>query len=235
MTFIAPHYNKARKKTAFHFLEKDRYLVKTPWWLKKLYPGCVWDMPIKEKTLYLTFDDGPHPTITPFILEQLKKYDAKATFFCIGDNAAKYPDAFQQVIDEGHAVGNHSFHHINGWKNSGKDYLNDIKKAGEYIHSNLFRPPYGRIKRSQLNLLRHGENKMTVVMWNILAGDWDQSLDPALCFERVKRKVSDGDIIVFHDSEKAWVRMSYSLPKLLEYYTSKGYCFSKIDQSFLSV
>jgi peptidoglycan/xylan/chitin deacetylase (PgdA/CDA1 family) len=133
------------------------------------------------------------------------------------------------VIGEGHAVGNHTFHHINGWKTSGTDYIDDIEKADKLIHSCLFRPPYGRIKRSQLGWLRQRENKMTVVMWNILAGDWDQDLDPSRCFERVKSKVSDGDIIVFHDSEKAWDRMSYSLPKLLEYYSSKGFCFSKIN------
>ena len=229
MTFIAPHYNKAKKKAVFNFLKKDRYLVKTPWWLKKLYPGCVWDMPVKEKTLYLTFDDGPHPSITPFVLEQLGKYNAKATFFCIGENVSRYPENFKQMTDEGHAVGNHTFHHINGWKNTATEYIVDIRKADRFINSSLFRPPYGRIKRSQLNCLKQEENKMMVVMWNILAGDWDIKLDPAICFERVKKKISEGDIIVLHESEKAWDRMNYSLPRLLEYYTSKGYCFTKID------
>ncbi len=233
MTFVAPHYWKAKKTAVFNFLKKDRYLVKTPWWLKKLYPGCLWDMPVKEKTLYLSFDDGPHPAITPFVLQQLKKYNAKATFFCICENVSRYPGFFQQVIDDGHAVGNHSFSHINGWKTSVTDYINDITKAGVYINSPLFRPPYGRIKRSQLHRLKQGENKMTVVMWNILAGDWDISLDPAICFERVKRKVSEGDIIVLHESEKAWDRMSYSLPQLLEYFTGMGFCFSKIDPNFI--
>jgi len=231
MTFIAPHYRKAKKKAAIHFLKRDHYLVKTPWWLKKLYPGCLWEMPVKEKTLYLSFDDGPHPTITPFVLQQLKKFNAKATFFCIGENVARYPDVFQQVINEGHAVGNHTHQHLNGWKTSGTEYINDIKKAGEYINSRLFRPPYGRIKRSQLRQLMNGENKMTVVMWNILAGDWDPTVDPSLCFERIKKKISDGDIIVLHESEKAWDRMSYCLPKLLEYYALNGICFAKIDQS----
>lgn len=229
MTFIAPHFKKAKKTASFHFLQKDRYLVKTPWWLKKLYPGCVWDMPVKEKTLYLTFDDGPHPAITPFVLEQLRKYNAKASFFCIGENVVRYPEVFQLVINEGHAVGNHTFHHINGWKTSDKDYSNDISKAKEIIPGQLFRPPYGRLKRSQLKMLNQGENKMAIIMWNILAGDWDINLDPTICFERVKKKTSEGDIIVFHDSEKAWERMSYSLPKLLEHFSSKGYVFAKID------
>lgn len=229
MTFIAPHFKKAKKTAPFHFLQKDRYLVKTPWWLKKMYPGCVWDMPEKEKTLYLSFDDGPHPAITPFVLEQLRKYNAKASFFCIGENVVRYPEVFQQVINEGHSAGNHTFHHINGWKTSDKDYSNDISKAKEIIPGQLFRPPYGRLKRSQLKMLNQGENKMAIIMWNILAGDWDINLDPSVCFERVKKKTSEGDIIVFHDSEKAWERMSFSLPKLLEYFSAKGYVFAKIE------
>jgi len=229
MTFIAPHYNKAKKKAVFNFLKRDRYLVKTPWWLKKLYPGCVWDMPVKGNTLYLSFDDGPHPTITPFILQELKKYNAKATFFCIGKQVSLYPDIFQQVIDDGHAVGNHTHHHMNGWKTSGTNYINDIKKADEYIHSRLFRPPYGRIKRSQLNGLKQSENKMTVVMWNILAGDWDIDLKPEKCYQRVKRKILPGDIIVFHENDKAWDRMSYTLPLLLRDFALLGYQFKAIN------
>lgn len=230
MTFIAPHYHKAKKKSAFDFLKKDLYLVKTPGWLKKLFPGCVWDMPVKDKTLYLSFDDGPHPTITPFVLEQLKKYNAKATFFCVGNHVAKYPDIFQQVMKEGHAVGNHTFHHINGWKTTNEDYLNDIKKADAYIHSRLFRPPYGRLKRSQLSRLTRGENKMAVIMWNILAGDWDIDMEPEKCYRRMKRKISPGDIIVFHDSEKAWDRMSYTLPLLLQDFSLLGYQFRAINR-----
>jgi peptidoglycan/xylan/chitin deacetylase (PgdA/CDA1 family) len=229
MTFIAPHYNKAKKTAAFNFLKKDRYLVKTPGWLKKLFPGCVWDMPVKEKTLYLTFDDGPHPTITPFVLQQLKKYNAKATFFCIGENVVKYPDVFKLLIAEGHAAGNHTFHHINGWKTAANDYVDDIKKADEFIHSHLFRPPYGRIKRSQLNRLRQGEIKMNVVMWNILAGDWDATVSPEKCYQRIKNKISAGDIIVLHDSEKAWDRMSYILPRLLLDFTQSGFHFHTIS------
>ena len=228
MTFIAPHYKKEKKKAACHFLKKDRYMVKTPWWLKKLYPGCIWDMPGKEKTLYLSFDDGPHPTITPFVLQQLKNYHAKATFFCIGENVIRYPGIFQQLIDEGHAVGNHTFHHINGWKTPVNDYFDDMMKADEYIHSNLFRPPYGRIKRSQLRRLLDGENKKRVVMWNILAGDWDATVSPEKCYQRIKNKISAGDIIVLHDSEKAWDRMSYILPRLLQDFTRSGFNFNKI-------
>jgi peptidoglycan-N-acetylglucosamine deacetylase len=229
MTFIAPHYNKAKKKAVFNFLKKDRYLVKTPWWMKKLYPGCVWDMPVKEKTLYLTFDDGPHPTITPFVLQELKKYNAKATFFCIGENVMKFPDVYQHYIDEGHSVGNHTQCHINGWKTNDGEYLEDIKQAGQYIRSNLFRPPYGRIKRSQIKQLHNSNADQKIVMWNILAGDWVPTLAPSKCYERIKDRVSDGDIIVLHESDKAWDRMGYCLPRLLSDFSALGYSFSAIS------
>lgn len=229
MTLVAPHYQQANRKARFNFFKKDRYLVKTPWWLKKLYPGCLWDMKTKEKTLFLTFDDGPHPVATPFVLEQLKKYNAKATFFCIGENVKKYPDIFQQIIAEGHAVGNHTQHHINGWKVNDTEYINNITEAQEYIKSNLFRPPYGRIKRSQIKRLLSANSNMKIVMWNILAGDWDTNVYPHVCCDRIKDKASASDIIVFHDSEKAWKRMSYSLPRVLEYFNQTGYSFSKIS------
>lgn len=229
MTLIAPHYQKAKKKTVFSFLKKDRYLIKTPWWLKKLYPGCLWDMPDSGKTLYLTFDDGPHPEITPFILEQLKMYNARATFFCIGENVIRNPGIYKRLIEEGHAVGNHTQHHINGWKNSTEEYLQDIKEAGKYIGSHLFRPPYGRMKRSQMKTLLKGGSKMTIVMWNILAGDWDSSVSPEKCYERIKKKITAGDIIVLHDSEKAWLRMSYILPNLLKDFSASGYSFLPIS------
>ena len=229
MTFVAPHYRHGNKKARFNFFTKDRYLVKTPWWLKKIYPGCVWDMPTKEKTLFLTFDDGPHPAATPFVLEQLKKYNAKATFFCIGENVQKYPDIFQQIIEEGHAAGNHTQHHINGWKVNDTEYINDITNAAQHIHSNLFRPPYGKIKRSQIKRLLSDNCNMKIIMWNILSGDWDTNVYPHVCCDRVKDKASEGDIIVFHDSEKAWKRMSYSLPRILEHFSQMGYSFSKIS------
>ncbi len=230
MTFIAPHYQKAKKKALFPFLRKDKFLVKTPWWLKKLYPGCLWDMPVKEKKLYLSFDDGPHPTITPFVLDELKKYNAKATFFCIGDNVKEYPGTYQRYIDEGHAVANHTNHHINGWKTADIDYLNDIKEAGDLIDSPLFRPPYGRMKKSQMRKLLAGDKKMVIVMWNILAGDWVAELPPERCYERIKKKITAGDIIVLHESDKSWDRMSYCLPLLLKEFSEQGYTFDVISK-----
>lgn len=232
MKLIAPHYQKARKKSLFGFLKKDRFFVKTPGWLKRLYPACLWDMKQKDRVLYITFDDGPHPIITPFVLEQLSKYNAKATFFCIGENVCKYPAVYKKLLEDGHTVGNHTHRHINGWKTADKNYLDDIDEAAKYIQSNLFRPPYGRISRSQINGL--SEKKLSdnrsylVVMWNILAGDWIEELSPERCYQRISRKIADGDIIVFHDSEKAWDRISYCLPLLLEDYSKKGYRFEAI-------
>jgi peptidoglycan/xylan/chitin deacetylase (PgdA/CDA1 family) len=231
MTLIAPHYQKAKKNARISFFKKDHYLVKTPWWLKKLYPDCLWDMKVKVKKLYLTFDDGPHPAITPFVLEELKKYNAKATFFCIGDHVMKYPELYRRYIEEGHAVGNHTQRHLNGWKTDDSTYLKDVKEAAVHIQSDLFRPPYGRITRRQIRKLRNGSVAgipQTIVMWNILAGDWVIGLSPEKCYYRIKGKIKGGEIVVLHESEKAWNRMSYILPRLLEYYNRLGYQFEKI-------
>lgn len=193
--------------------------------MKKLYPGCVWDMPVKEKVLYLSFDDGPHPAITPFVLDELKKHNAKATFFCIGDNVTKYPEIYNRYLEEGHAVGNHTQKHVNGWKTKDEIYLQDINEAGQFIKSNLFRPPYGRIRRSQIKLLHKANPYQKIVMWNILAGDWVPELSPERCYQRIKAKINAGDIIVLHESDKAWDRMSYCLSRLLEEYSALGYSF----------
>ncbi|HUR65801.1 MAG TPA: polysaccharide deacetylase family protein [Chitinophagaceae bacterium] len=229
MTFIAPHYQKAKKKALFAFLRKDRFLVKTPWWLKKLFPACVWDMKGDKKKLYLSFDDGPHPVITPFVLDELKKHNAKASFFCIGENVQKHPEIYRRYIDEGHAVGNHTHHHINGWKTGDKEYLEDVTDAGHYIQSDLFRPPYGRIRRSQIKAMHKANPHQKIVMWNILAGDWVPDMAPEKCYERIKRRIAGGDIIVLHESDKAWDRMSYVLPRLLEDFSKQGYSFSAIQ------
>ncbi|MBP6430765.1 MAG: polysaccharide deacetylase family protein [Ferruginibacter sp.] len=228
MTAIAPHFWQKRKKSIFNFLKRDLYFVKTPWWIKKLYSNCVWDIKTNEKVLYITFDDGPHPTITPFVLQELNKYNAKATFFLIGDNAKKYPTILQQIIDEGHAIGNHTMHHLNGWKTSDEIYVNDIKDAEQYISSNLFRPPYGRISKKQIQALTTHHSPLTIIMWNILAGDWEQSLSPQKCFNQIKNKIYPGAIVVFHDSEKAKERMKFAFSKLLQYAAQQGYSFKSI-------
>lgn len=206
----------------------DLYLTTTPWWLRLFFSGCVWDVKTNEKAVYLTFDDGPHPSITPFVLNTLAAYNAKASFFCIGDNVRKFPETYQQVIAAGHTVGNHTMHHLNGWKNDDTTYLNDIDQAAAYITSPYFRPPYGRIKRRQIKKLQAKNAATKIVMWSVVAGDWDISITPQKCFERLKNKVHPGSIIVFHDSEKAKERMYYTLPKLLEYLSAAGYSFKAL-------
>lgn len=207
----------------------DYYLARTPWLLKKVYPSCEWDMPEKTKTLYLSFDDGPHPTITPFVLHLLKQYQAKATFFCIGNNVKAHPEIYQQYLAEGHAVGNHTMRHVNGWKTKDEDYLLDIADAGRYIQSHLFRPPYGRISKSQIEKIKKAHPEKKIIMWNVLAGDWVETFSPEKCYQQLSKNIKEGDMIVLHESNKSWDRMSYCLPRLLKEYSAKGYRFSVIQ------
>jgi peptidoglycan/xylan/chitin deacetylase (PgdA/CDA1 family) len=185
-------------------------------------------MPGNEKVIYLSFDDGPHPSITPFILDELKKFQAKASFFCIGKNVLAYPDVYKRIIEEGHAVGNHSFNHLNGWKTGNAIYLNDIAEAKKYIDSNLFRPPYGRISRFQLRQLSLNPFRLKTVMWTVLSGDFDEELTPELCLNNVLLNSGPGSIIVFHDSEKANSRMRYALKGTLKYFSREGFRFEKV-------
>lgn len=218
--------NKAGFK--WTFFKKSLFFITTPWWLRKLFPGAIWDIKTNEKIIYLSFDDGPHPQITPFVLAALKKHNAAATFFCIGDNVKKFPDTYRQIIEEGHAVGNHTMHHLNGWKTTDEVYLDDVSKANEFIHSRLFRPPYGRIKKSQLRQLSSTNYQLSTIMWSVLAGDWLASITPEKCFDQVKNNIYPGCIVVFHDSEKADERMRYALPLVLAHFSKLGYRFKSI-------
>ncbi len=205
------------------------YLVKTSWWLKAMYPSFVWSKPTKDKMLHLTFDDGPHHTITPFVLEQLKLFNAKATFFCIGKNVLEQPAIYQQILQEGHSVGNHTHNHLNGWKTNNHVYIENIQLAAKHIDSTLFRPPYGRIKKSQAKqLLTLNSQLQTIVMWDVLSADFDVHISPEKCLANVINNAKSGSIIVFHDSEKAWDRLSYALPKTLEYFAKMGYVFEAL-------
>lgn len=209
--------------------------TKTPLVVKKVFPNYIWEVPSDEKTLFLTFDDGPTPNITEWVLNTLNQYHAKATFFCIGDNIQKYPKIFQQIVNEGHNIGNHSNNHINGWKTKTKSYLENVLLAKEVISNqnlqssitNLFRPPYGQIKPKQgRKLMAMGYR---IVMWDVLSFDWDKTVSNQECLERVISKSKNGSIIVFHDSVKASNNMQFALPKVLEYYSRKGFSFKAID------
>ena len=204
------------------------YLVRSPWWLKKFYSRLIWSIPAKEKVLYLTFDDGPHPVATPLVLEQLKKYGARATFFCIGKNVEQYPQIYRSVLLEGHRVGNHTQNHLNGWKTDDRKYLENIRDAARLIDSDLFRPPYGRIGALQSALLRQAPLNYKIVMWEVLSADFDTTLVAERCARHVIRNARPGSIIVFHDSEKALPRLSEALPMVLEHFSKEGYRFEAI-------
>ena len=205
------------------------YLAKTPRWVRKLLVTSIWEVPDDEKAIYLTFDDGPHPSITPFVLNELDKYGAKATFFCIGKNVEKHGEIYRQILDKGHAVGNHTHNHLNGWKTPDTDYLKDILNANRYIDSDLFRPPYGRITWSQHKQLTQLEQPFKIVMWSVLSGDFDVDLSPEKCYKNVVDHAETGSIIVFHDSEKAERRLNFALPAVLKYFSERGYVFKKIE------
>lgn len=211
------------------------YFVKTPFWLKLFYPKGIWNIDAQdEKVIYLTFDDGPHPQCTSFVLDQLKIFNAEATFFCIGKNVEAHIDIYKRIIDEGHAIGNHTHNHLNGWKTKDDEYLKDIGKAMSIIDSKLFRPPYGRITGFQMSQLMKPAYRLYPLMWSVLSGDFDKSISPEKCASNVLLKSTSGDIVVFHDSEKAWERLQYALPKVLSYFSQQGFVFKKITPELLS-
>lgn len=192
---------------------------RTPFFLPLLYPSLLWRMPSDERALYLTFDDGPVPGPTEFVLDVLREHNARATFFCIGDNVRKYPDLFRRIGEEGHAIGNHTFHHINGWRTRSADYLADVRKfdevsaaAGMERKVRLFRPPYGKITPRQIAGLRH----YTVAMWDVLTQDYDNRLAKERCLDGSLRACRAGSLVVFHDSFKARRNMEYALPRLMD-------------------
>lgn len=193
--------------------------------LRSFYPSLVWEMPRDEKKIFLTFDDGPHPIITPKVIDLLRRYDAKATFFCVGRNVEANKEIFNMILKEGHSVGNHTYNHDRGWKTSTKDYIESVERANEHINSNLFRPPHGRIKYSQIRAL---QQKYKIITWTVISYDWDKSITSDDCFNNIIKNADSGSIIVFHDSEKAINNMLPALEKVLKYYKSKGFTFERI-------
>jgi peptidoglycan/xylan/chitin deacetylase (PgdA/CDA1 family) len=199
-----------------------------PHLIRWIYPNLLWSVQNAGQKVFLTFDDGPHPEITLQVLALLNAYRAKATFFCVGENVHKYPFVINDIKKNGHALGNHSYHHLNGWKADDTNYINDVAKCAEVIPSNLFRPPYGRIRFSQIRKLK---SHFRIVMWSILARDYDKTLDIEKATEICCKEMKPGSIIVLHDSEKSVAQMIPILTALLEQGTSKGYVFATLNEA----
>lgn len=185
----------------------------------------IWDIPTTEKKIYLTFDDGPIPELTPKILDILAKYQIKATFFCVGDNIHKNPDILKRVLAHGHHVGNHTYNHLNGWKTPLKVYLKNVKRFNSQYHTTLLRPPYGKITPLQI---RNLSPSYRIVMWSLLTYDFDKNIDGETCLQLAIENLYNGCIVVFHDNVKAAERVLYALPRFLEYCIAKGYTFHLI-------
>jgi peptidoglycan/xylan/chitin deacetylase (PgdA/CDA1 family) len=192
---------------------------------KTIFPQLIWEIKTEEKNIYLTFDDGPHPDITPQVIQILDQFNAKATFFCVGENVSTYGSAYQQILKKGHQTGNHTYNHLNGWKTRSDVYYQNIEKCAEMVDSHLFRPPYGRIKPTQVGYVKM---RYRIIMWSVLTGDFMNDLSPYKCLEKSIDKTRPGSIIVFHDSEKAKKNMLFVLPRFLEHFTQLGYRFPVI-------
>ena len=199
------------------------YLIKSPFWLQWLYPALIWHKSRAHKCIYLTFDDGPVPDVTPFVLETLKTFEARATFFCIGDNVRKHPEIFERLVQEGHRGGNHTFNHLRGWDTDDHVYLENVQQCTDLLGSDLFRPPYGRAKKTQYSMLN---TQYSVIMWDVLSGDFDPGLKPEKCLKNVLKYTQNGSIVVFHDSIKAFPRLEYTLPRALDAWKKAGYEFA---------
>ena len=216
---------------------------KTPGTLKFLYSKYVWEQNTDQKRIYLTFDDGPIPRVTEYVLDILNDYQAKATFFCVGDNIRKYPEIFQTILKEGHSVGNHTFNHLDGWKTPTEEYLQNIQLCEEMINHTLesmqnadiqlnytlnkplFRPPYGKIKGKYFEALK---NTHHIIMWDVLTYDFDKKLDEHKCLVKAKKYTKSGSIVVFHDSLKSEKKLEYVLPRYLEFFSEKGFVFERL-------
>jgi peptidoglycan/xylan/chitin deacetylase (PgdA/CDA1 family) len=202
-------------------------LTKVPNWVRKYKSNRVWDFLDSKETLYLTFDDGPDPEVTKWVIDYLNQEDIKATFFCVGANVEKHTETYRELLQNGHSVGNHTYHHKNAWKTTKEDYINDIEKASEYIESRLFRPPYGKINNQLVNNIQ--EMGFEVVMWSVLSYDFQKDLDCEKQLTKLKKVLKPGDIIVFHDSQKAFENLKILLPSIVEFIKSNNWKFDKIE------
>ncbi len=196
------------------------HFVRSTWWMKAFFPSLTWEKPNSEKAIYLTFDDGPHPEITPWVMNQLEEVNAQASFFVIGENVERYPDTFQKLVQSKHSVGNHSYKHLSGWQNSKQAYLEDVNRCGNLYPFKLFRPPYGKIRWSQAKALN---KRYEIIMWDRITYDFDETISPEQCFKNAVEDISSGSIIVFHDSEKAEKNLRATLPPVLQHLKKQGF------------
>lgn len=206
---------------------------KTPAIIAKTFKSIWWKLPQEKPTIFLTFDDGPIPELTPYVLETLQKFQAKATFFCVGDNIRKHPDIFQNLLQYGHQVGNHTFNHLNAWKVHKNEYLQNIALCQQImqeqnVQNTLFRPPYGKLS---LGLRKQIEKNLKIVLWDVLTYDFDQTLDQEICLKNALQNTENGSIVVFHDNIKAIHNLTYTLPRFLEYFSEKGFCFEALPSA----
>lgn len=199
--------------------------VKPPKVASVIFKDVVWQRETDSNNIYLTFDDGPTPDITEWVIDQLNEYNAKATFFCVGHNIEKYPDIFRKLVENGHSIGNHTYNHLKGWKTKNEEYFNNIEKSESLYHTKLFRPPYGKIKPSQIKYLK---DKYKIIMWNILSGDYNPRLSVQQCIDNVIYNLEPGSIIVFHDSEKSASKLKEILPVVLKNISQNGYLYKSL-------
>lgn len=205
------------------------FLAKTPNIVKPLAADLLWNVDEVEKNIYVTFDDGPTPGVTLEILDILDRFNAKSTFFCIGGNVKSHPDLYAEIIKRGHRTGNHTWNHMNGWEYSDFSYFRNVLECSEVVTSSLFRPPYGKIKRSQVRGLK---DRFTIVMWDVLSGDWREDLSVEKCISNVINHAKEGSIVVFHDSMKAKKNMLSTLPVVLSHFAEKGYHFKALPEIY---
>lgn len=199
--------------------------VRLPDFFTALFKAAVWRFDESDPVVYLTFDDGPIPEVTPWVLDLLREEDIRATFFCVGENVMKYPEVYQQILDDGHSVGNHTFNHWQGLKKDDQAYFRNIEKAADYIHSDLFRPPHGWLKRSQYHYLK---DHFRIVMWDLISCDYDARITPEKVLKNVTDFVRRGSVITFHDSIKAQHNLTASLPQAIRWMKEQGYRFNAI-------
>jgi len=197
----------------------EMYIIKTPKLIRKLFPNYTWNKSRKKPYVYITFDDGPIPSVTPWVLDALDWYDMKATFFCVGDNVRKHGIIYDRILYQGHSVGNHSYSHKSGWSSDLDGYLNDIELCGSFVRSNLYRPPYGRLKPQQAHAIREDYK---IIMWDILSGDFDPNINAEQCYQNVIQNIKPGSIIVFHDNIKSFETLKVVLPRVLQYCKDNG-------------